>query len=51
MGTNAGILYAFNKETGIRLGTHKEDGKEFLDNPITCLDVHLHRNKYALIGF
>lgn len=45
------MLYAFNKETGILVGQHKEDGKEFLDNPITCIDVHLHRCKYVVLGY
>jgi hypothetical protein len=51
IGTNQGNLHAFSKETGILLGTHKEDGKEFMDNPITCIDYHLNRTKYAVIGY
>lgn len=51
IGTNQGSLHAFSKETGILLGTHKEDGKEFIENPITCIDFHLNRTKYAVIGY
>lgn len=50
-GTSAGLLYAFDKETGQLFGTHKEDGKEFIDNAVTCIDVHPHRSKYVVIGF
>jgi len=33
------------------VGTHKEDGKDFLDNAITSIDVHPIRPKYAVLGF
>lgn len=32
IGTSQGNLHAFSKESGILFGTHKEDGKDFLDN-------------------
>jgi hypothetical protein len=25
--------------------------KEFIDNAVTCIDVHPHRSKYVVIGF
>ena len=50
-GTSAGILYAFDKNSGLLFGTHKEDGKEFIDNSVTCIDVHPFRSKYVVIGF
>lgn len=51
VGTTAGILYVYSKDAQTLLGTYKEDGKDFLDNSITCIDIHQIRQKYAVIGF
>jgi hypothetical protein len=40
VGTNTGLVYAFNINTEKQIGIHKEDGKEFLDNSVTAIDIH-----------
>jgi hypothetical protein len=40
VGTTAGVLFVFSKETEQQIGVHKEAGKEFIDNAITSIDIH-----------
>ena len=51
IGTTSGLLYVYNKDAQALIGTHKEDGKDFIDNAITSIDVHPIRPKYAVLGF
>lgn len=30
---------------------YKEDSKDYKDNPITCIDVHLKRPEFVLVGY
>ena len=50
VGTSAGMLYAYDIKTQHAYGVHKEDGKEFVDNPITSIDVHQRRPNYVVYG-
>lgn len=50
VGTSAGVLYAYDLITQHPYGVHKEDGKEFVDNPITSIDVHQRRPNYVVYG-
>lgn len=51
VGTSSGMLFAYNTQSQVPYGVHKEDGKDFLDNPITCIDIHCRRGNYVVIGF
>ena len=51
LGTLMGNLHVYERETEAQWCIHKESGKEFNMNPITCLDVHPWRSEYVAIGF
>ena len=51
VGTNTGFVYAFDMKSHNAVGIHKEDGKEFNDNAVTCIDVHPRRPNFCVIGF
>lgn len=51
VGTSAGALFAYNKESEQPFGINKQDGKDFIDNAITCIDVHLRRPDYCVVGY
>ena len=51
VGTSAGLLFAYNIKSEWPIGIHKEDGKEFIDNAITSIDIHARRPEYCVIGF
>lgn len=50
-GTQGGLVYAFNTKLEKQLGVHKEDGKDFVDNAVTSIDIHKRRPDYCVIGF
>lgn len=51
LGTSAGVLWAFEKESEKLWGKFFEDDKAFRGNAITCIDVHPLRTEYVIIGY
>jgi len=51
LGTSAGVLWAFEKESEKLWGKFFEDDKTFRGNAITCIDVHPLRTEYVIIGY
>jgi len=51
VGTDSGLVYAYDLDTDKPFCVYKEDGKDFKDNPVTTIDVHPWRSEYIVIGF
>ena len=51
LGTSAGVLWAFDRDTEKLWGKFYEDDKAFKNNPITCIDVHPLRSEYVALGY
>jgi hypothetical protein len=51
LGTSAGVLWAFERDTEKLWGKFFEDDKAFRGNAITCIDVHPIRTEYVILGY
>ncbi len=51
VGTASGQVLTVNRDSGEVVATFKPDGKEFLTNPVTCIDVHQLRPDYCVVGY
>lgn len=51
LGTSAGVLWAFERDSEKLWGKFFEDDKAFRGNAITCIDVHPLRTEYVVIGY
>ena len=50
MGTTAGIVFVYDKDTEKFHSLFREEGKDFHNNSVTCIDVHPHRAEYVVTG-
>lgn len=51
LGTSAGVLWAFERDSEKLWGKFFEDDKAYRGNAITCMDVHPLRTEYVILGF
>jgi hypothetical protein len=51
LGTSAGVLWAFERDSQKLWGKFFENDKAFRGNAITCMDVHPLRTEYVILGF
>jgi len=51
IGDSIGSLWMYGLETYEFLHKYVEKGKEFVNNPITCIAVHPVKSDYVLLGF
>ena len=51
IGTSAGVLWAFERESQKLWGKFFEDHKDFKGNPITAIDIHPLRTEYVILGY
>lgn len=51
VGTSLGQLWMYARDTQEPYDVFMEKGKEFQNNPITCLAVHPSRMDYVLVGY
>lgn len=50
MGTSAGIVFVYDKDTEKFHSLFREDSKEFTNNAVTAVDVHPLRPEYVVSG-
>lgn len=51
LGSTAGEVWMFSLETQELYAEFIEKGKEFTNNPITCIAVHPIKSEYVLLGY
>ena len=49
-GTSSGIIFAYDKDTEKFHSLYREEGQEYKDNCVTCIDVHPLRPEYVVFG-
>ncbi len=50
VGTSAGIIFVYDKDTEKFYSLYREDSKDFKDNAVTAIDVHPFRPEYVVSG-
>lgn len=50
VGTTAGIVFVYDRDTEKFHSLYREESKEFKDNIVTCIDVHPLRPEYVVSG-
>ena len=51
VGTQSGALHCFERDTDQLVTVYTESGKDYKNNPITCIDVHPKRQEFVVLGF
>lgn len=51
IGTTTGVLNCYDRVSEKFLFTYTESGKDYLNNAITCIDVHPKRPEMVVLGF
>ena len=51
IGFSNGVINAFTKEGQKPYGTYQDTSKDFVQNPVTCMDIHPKRPDYLVAGF
>ena len=50
VGTNSGIVFIYDRDNEKFHSLYRDEGKEFKNNAVTCVDVHPYRPEYLVVG-